>query len=241
MSEEIKNKLKMRVRFFYDLQKLRIQSGNRHNPNVKASLDDEDKAFFNATSETLKTLEKTTLKEVRVLLKHFSISQWLLAQKGCGPTMSGVLISEIDITKCNTVSQLWAYCGLACDPKTGKALRRKKGVKSNWNPFLKTKLIFVLGSCLIKCNSPWRKLYDNYKHRKTSEKWGESDLHRHNAALRYMIQLFLQYMWAEWRMLEGLEVVEPYKVAKLELEHGNHAKITEIRTIDEILNLELSE
>ena len=40
-------------------------------------------------------------------------------------------------------------------------------------------------------------------------------------ALRYMIQKFLSNLWAYWRTLEGLEVTEPYEVAKLGMRpHG---------------------
>jgi hypothetical protein len=36
-----------------------------------------------------------------------------------------------------------------------------------------------------------------------------------NAAIRYMIKQFLADFWVHWRRLEGLEVTEPYAVAKL--------------------------
>lgn len=307
-------RLRRATRFFYDQQKLRIQFGNRNakrDDGTSAILDDQDKAFLEKQSEGLHELEKSTLKEVERLLKPIPIYKWLKAQKGCGPTMAGVIISEIDISKAHTVSALWKYCGLSCEG--GVADRPKRGQKLTYNPFVKTKLVGVLGSCMIKANSPWRSFYDNYKTRKkntqvpvcmqcdgkgkcaaleeteTDERadvgeqpesterakskngttrskraetkeetrgteraasedsstdtkraapklrkcpncngtggpapWGKSDKHRHAAANRYMIKMFIQALWLEWRTLEGLEVNAPYAEAYLGRKHGDH-------------------
>lgn len=43
-----------------------------------------------------------------------------------------------------------------------------------------------------------------------------------NAALRYMVKMFLADLWVKWRELEGLPVSEPYYVAKLGMRpHGS--------------------
>jgi len=173
MGKARREKIRRAVRYFYDLQKLRIQSGNRggkQSDEAPAVLDESDKIFLAKQSTGLDTLEKDALKEVKRLLKGVPIyEKWLKDQKGCGVTLSGVLISEIDITKADTSSALWAYAGLHTDPETGSAMRRKKGVKANWNSFLKTKVVKILGDCLIKANSPWRSFYDSYKLRKQNQ------------------------------------------------------------------------
>lgn len=83
-------------------------------------------------------------------------------------------------------------------------------------------------------DSPYAKIYMDTKHRLThSQKpcprvkkladgqevhltWSEtSDAHRHRAAARYMIKMFLADLWLAWRKLEGLPVTETYAVAKL--------------------------
>jgi hypothetical protein len=221
--------LRHAVRFFYDAQKLRIQSGNRNakrEDGSGADLDEDDKEFLTRTSTGLNDLEKITLKEIKRLLKPIPIYQWLSEQKGLGPTMAGVIVSELETSaRFETVSNLWSYSGLGVDTATGKARRRKKGEKANWNSFLKTKLLGVLGPCMIKANSPWRKLYDNYKHRKQAQGWGVSDGHRHNAAVRYMCKMLLLELWKTWRELDGLPVTAPYSEAKLGLYHGEHGKI----------------
>lgn len=103
---------------------------------------------------------------------------------------------------------------------SGHAQKPTKGEKLPYNAWLRTKLVGVLGPNLIKCGSPWRKFYDDYKHRKTSAGWGKSDGHRHNAAVRYMIKMLLQDIWREWRALEGLEVRPSYQEEYLGKKHS---------------------
>lgn len=223
--DPVKESIRRPVRYFYDLQKLRIAAGNRtadpddykivvdkkdptKSKKVKKNvsrtqmdealmsvissvrgklaneeetdlnagekpapptLEEEDRLYLQRQNRLLMLLEADTLERIKQALKAVPISAWLLAQKGIGPTLAGVLISEIDITRCTTPSALWAYAGLHCDQETGQAVRRKKGVKSNWNPMLKTKLVKVLAECFIKSNSPWRSHYDSYKMRKTNQ------------------------------------------------------------------------
>lgn len=90
-----------------------------------------------------------------------------------------------------------------------------------FNPFLKTKL-FVLATCFIKSGSEYRKFYDNYSNRLANHvTWKDRPkAHRHNAAMRYMLKMFLQDLWLFWRGLEGLEVTRPYQEAYLGHVHG---------------------
>jgi hypothetical protein len=313
MGDMRKEKLKNAVRYFYDLQALRIQSGARASKKAElaqAHLDEEDKEFLKRTGKSLNALERDALKEVERLLQGIPIYEKFLKDvRGIGPTLSGVLISEIHIENCNTVSQLWAWCGLAV--VDGKAVKRKRGEKLTFNPWLKSKLLKVMGDCLLKAVSrdedgyftktyvrdaegklitenvldedghvvldedgeeklrrktervPWpknvtcfRKFCDDYKHRKENQQvetcmgcegsgdvtrverdkvvdigtkkprkkskcpncegtggpapWGASKAHRHAAANRYMVKMFLQELWGNWRELEGLEVRPPY-------------------------------
>lgn len=145
-----KEKIKNAVRFFYDLQELRMQSSNRAQKKSKTiALDEHDKTFMKKTGDGLAALEKEALKEVMRLIKHHPAWGWLKDVRGVGPTMAGVIISEVDINRCTTVSKLWAYCGLAVGPD-GKADRKKKGEKLKYNPWLKSKVLKVLGDSFIK-------------------------------------------------------------------------------------------
>jgi hypothetical protein len=94
--------------------------------------------------------------------------------------------------------------------KSGKAMRPVRGEKLKYNAWLRSKMCGVLASCLLKAKSPFRKHYDDYKHRKETAGWGVSDAHRHQAAMRYMVKMFLLDIWQRWREHEGLEVRPPY-------------------------------
>jgi len=386
--------LRMAVRFFYDLQKLRIQTDNRSTSDT-ADLEKDDQSYLAIAGTTLNQLEKDVLREISKLLKGVPIYETFLKDvSGIGPTLSGVIISEISMCRfvnpdfladatfgeefemgnttyfrvqlterrkkrdgkmqrierdllcfkrgnevwedcCPTASSLWAYCGLAVDQETGKAVRRKKGQKANWNPFVKTKMIGVLADCVIKADGvsrakamsdgiarvhgddylgsekyakdmeklgvvlklnkkgkypatveeklflidaedigykdlwsrdPWVPILEGYKHRLTTKlgpcsacnegegptgkvkkldangklvlkdkkqvmtkcancegtkrgPWGNSQAHRHNAAKRYMVKMFLLELHKRWRKLEGLEVRPPYAEEKLGIKH----------------------
>lgn len=110
--------------------------------------------------------------------------------------------------------------------QSGKAPRPVSGEKLKYNKFLRAKMCGVLGAVLIKLNSPWRKFYDEYKHRKASCGWGESDLHRHKAAVRYMIKMLLLDIWTEWRKHEKLPVRPSYHEEK-QGGHGFRVKVVE--------------
>lgn len=115
-------------------------------------------------------------------------------------------------------------CDAVVNPyDSGKAMRPTKGEKLPYNAFLRAKLVGVLGPCLLKANSPWRKFYDDYKHRKQSAGWGVSDGHRHNAAIRYMVKMLLLEIWKEWRAAEGLPIRDSYQEQYLNHKHEQKA------------------
>lgn len=155
LTPEKRQRIRHAVRFFYDVQKLRIQSGNRSGGQAEDSeiaLDEDDVAFMKAQSDGLEELEGNALKEISRLIKRVPIyEEWLKEQSGCGPTMAGVIISEIDIHACSTPSQLWAYCGLGV-ADDGRTMRRQEGKKAGFNPWLKGKMVSVLAGCIIKAN-----------------------------------------------------------------------------------------
>lgn len=185
---------------------------------------------------------------------HPVFTGFLSQVKGCGPMMSANIIAYLDPYKARHASSFRKYAGLDVvttkdkdgnpvvdgdgnivthgrkmgdtedyeyiDKNGNKAI--KKGL--TYNPKLKSKLIGVLASGIIKAKDPvYTKIYYDYKlrlenHPKHKDK---SAAHRNNMALRYMIQKFLSNLWVYWRTLEGLEVTESYEVAKLGMRpHG---------------------
>jgi hypothetical protein len=163
---------------------------------------------------------------------------FLSGVRGCGPAMAGVILSEIDIHKCRYASSLWKYAGLGVEADGRGTGRYKEHLVDReyidadgndatrksitFNPFLKTKMVGVLGSSFIKQpvdKCQYRRIYDNYKHRlENHPDWQDkTKAHRHNAAVRYMVKMFLLDLWREWRTMEGLDTPDPYHVAKLGL------------------------
>jgi Transposase IS116/IS110/IS902 family len=254
--------LRRKTRIFYDLQRLRIQTAGRtYKRAVDIELHELDLAVLENRAEELHQAERNALGDIRLHLSTMPAYNKVLADreryKGIGPTLAAVILSEVDITRCDTVSALWRYAGLsvvpsgrcnACfDPvspterrdedgeilyshdfnrskkcplgqyipgddvlESAKAERGIKGKKLPFNRFFKTKMVGVMAGCLLKSGSPFRKYYDDYKHRLTVKKWGRNDGHRHQAAMRYMTKMVLQDIWHNWRQLEGYPVRESY-------------------------------
>ena len=179
---------------------------------------------------------------------------FLQGVRGVGPAMAGVILSEIDIHKAEYPSSLWAYAGLDVVQVTDEATGEIKGEGRSrraahlidleyidkdgntatrksitYNPWLKTKLMGVLGTLFVKQpadKSPYRKAYDDYKFRlENHPKWADrSKGHRHQAAIRYAIKRFLVDLYRAWRELEGLPVAPEYSEAKLGMVHGSAGK-----------------
>ena len=181
--------------------------------------------------------EKSAFRQIEYSINNFPIYRTFLeGVPGVGPTMAAVIISGFDIHKAEYPSSLHKYAGL--DVPDGKGRSRAKEHLVDWtyidkdgkeqtkkgisfNPFLKTKLIGVLGSSFVKTKGPYRDIYDNYKHRIThmpahSEK---SKAHLNNMAIRYTVKRFLIDLYVAWRKLEGLPVADEYSKGKLGINH----------------------
>jgi hypothetical protein len=77
----------------------------------------------------------------------------------------------------------------------------------------------VLGPILLKVDSPYRKLYDDFKMYWVSAKKGRNDGHRHQAAIRYMVKMLIADIWEEWRRIENLPGRKSYAEEKLGHKH----------------------
>lgn len=128
--------------------------------------------------------EKQHFRRLGHILKEFPIwNSFLEGVKGVGPAMGGVIISEIDIFRARHPSSIWAYAGLdVAGDGAGRSRRKehlvereytnKKGepdtrVGITFNPFLKTKLVGVLGSSFLRTGK-WRAV-DDEEYDRTSD------------------------------------------------------------------------
>jgi hypothetical protein len=190
--------------------------------------------------------------------KHFRKIEWALQDqpfyvaylqhvKGIGPAIAGIIMSTIDIHQCKYPSSVHKYAGydVAFDGQ-GRSRRKEHLIQVDYinkdeepdvrdsitfNPWLKTKLR-VTAESFLRCGSPYRVVYDNYKNRIENMPIHDekSDGHRHAMAMRYMIKIFLTDLYVAWRTFEGLPVSLPYHEAKLGLSH--HDPITELRVTE---------
>lgn len=181
--------------------------------------------------------EETAFKQLKYALDEFPIwTEFLKDVKGIGPTMGAVVIASFDIHKAQYPSSLHAYAGLDVVNGEGRSRKKehlvdqtyidadgkeqtKKGI--SFNPFVKTKLVGVLGSSFVKTKGVYRDIYDNYKHRITNmpAHAEKTKAHINNMAIRYTVKRFLVDLYVEWRKLEGLPVAEEYSKAKLGINH----------------------
>jgi len=179
--------------------------------------------------------EKEHFKMLKNILEDYKIyTDYLKDVNGIGPAMAGIIISEIDITVAKYPSSLWKYAGLDVGPDAkGRSRKKEHLVESEYttadgeiktkmgitfNPFLKTKLVGVLGGGFLKVKeSPYKDIYYNYKTRLENhvDHQEKTKGHRHNMATRYMIKMFLIDLHREWRMMEGFEESTPYSEGKL--------------------------
>lgn len=189
----------------------------------------------------LEAAENRHFRKLEQVLLEFPVyTQFLAEVRGVGPAMAGVIISEIDIEKSKYSSSIWKYCGLdVAEDGKARSMRKEHLVEVEYtnkdgeiktkksitfNPFIRTKLLGVLGASFLRGgNEKYVTIYKNYKHRLENHiRYQDvSKGHRHNMAIRYMIKMFIIELYENWRRIEGLEVHNPYHEAKLGLKHGS--------------------
>lgn len=149
---EVRAQLRVAVNDFYDLQKLRIQFSNRAGAGTKALITDDARTYLKTQSERLRASEDYAQERVLSILKPIPIyKEWLKDQRGVGPLLAGVLLAYIDIDRAATVSNIYSLCGLSVF--NGKSVRRVKGQRAAFNPWLKSKIGYLMpAGMLIQVN-----------------------------------------------------------------------------------------
>lgn len=220
-------------------------------------LADEDKVLISNYAElTLSAQyfqllrdEQEQFKRLGELVESTPLWQHFLKDvRGVGPAMAGVILSELDPHKAEYPSSFWKYAGLDVAPNADGVMQGRgkqachlvdkeyttRGGNTDtrksitFNPWLKTKLVGVLGTVFIKQpadKSPYRQTYDNYKHRlKNMEAHADKrPAQIHAMAIRYMVKRFLVDLHMAWRAIEGLPVSKEYSEAKLGKVHKKAA------------------
>lgn len=129
---------------------------------------------------------------------------WAKDVKGVGLTSLGRILAKCDITRLNTVSEMWAHCGFGLDTE-GKIQRKHAGQTINYNPQLQSNCV-MLGQSLMMAKGSY---YEYYLRQKEVHS-GLLTAHCHNRSFRHMIKLFLSHLWQVWREEMGLPAPPPY-------------------------------
>lgn len=234
--------------------RLRDAAAERNEIELEKKDEEVFELINEGVTEVEKTIEKQIKKAVREFPIY---NQFLKNVTGCGHMMSAVLISKFNpydspapegynlkdhatayerdgvVYRVRTCSQFWAYAGLHCieiekdGVKKFVAAKPVKGEKLSYDPWLKSKMLGVLGPCFLKANSPYRAFYDGRKEYKKSINWGECDAHRHKDALRHMAKCFLLDLYCQYRALLNLPIRQPYATEKLGLTPAQAWHVTE--------------
>jgi hypothetical protein len=193
--------------FLDDTERVRIATENRLRAMSEAGVDatpyeDQLIAFIKLEHEAILALQ-------RVMRRH-PLGPWVKATKGVGEKQGARLLAAIgDITYNHAAgrprrgpAELWAYCGysvVAGDQDSGAAhavtvpgvaVKRRKGIRSNWNTTAKMRAFLVAESCIKCMDSPYRAVYD-----KARASWADRDIkdgHKHNHALRLTAKAILK-------------------------------------------------
>ena len=188
------NELKLLTRQFYTIQDQRKALASRIGAYKRLELPTEhvEKAF-----EDVKETEAKLKHYIEEMLRTNSFyNAWLKHVKGIGPLLSASIITEIGSPeRFNTVGQLISYAGE--NVIRGKARRREKGNKANWNGQLKMTL-YKIASSFIKYDCFGRRLYDEYKQYYIDRDGAEPKHKAHNRALRRVGKDFLRCTYLAW-------------------------------------------
>lgn len=197
-----------------DIEKTRISMQNRYRQMVRTETDaDGENRGFGLPEDSyavmsvknlvdaLQAQEKEATKILEKMMKSHPLGAWVKKQKGVGLKQGARLIAAIGDPYWNSlhgrprsVTELWSYAGFGINDE-GTAVKRKKGVKSNWNSKAKMRAFLIAESCLKQKGSPYEIVYRNRRTHtdQTHPEWtaGRS----HNDALRMASKEILKDMW----------------------------------------------
>lgn len=205
------------------VQKQRIAYKNRLKA-IDQGRDESNKQTterFEHWATIYQDLEDDIDKEIVEICKDIYIVHEMSMVKGVNAITAAKVISMIDITRCETVSALWRYCGYGV--VDGKAERMKKGEKLHYNKRLKT-ACYLVGVGLMRWNDKYSDIYYKSKEYYEENRPDWTKLHRHRAAFRKMVKVWIAHLWLQWRTIEGLNTRPLYSHEKQNHTHYHDGK-----------------
>jgi hypothetical protein len=200
------------------LQKSRIAFSLRMSAIERGAdqMDDSQQKIIEHWMERFDELETEVDGQIADFVKDIPIVQTMTKIKGIGLLLGAKVIAMIDIERATTVSALWRYAGYGV--KDGEREKPVKGEKLHYNARLKT-TCYLVATSFLRCNSPYRQIYDSAKEFYQTNRAEWTKLHVHNAAMRKMIKVWLSHLWLKWREMEGLSTRDLYVIEHMDHEH----------------------
>lgn len=227
-----------------DLESLRKASENRIRQLMRAEVDSDGEirghgltedhpnvVKLRASLDLIAQAEKMSVSNLERAMRDHPLGPWIKAQNGLGLKTTARLLSAIGDPYANelhnrprTVSELWAYCGLAVHG--GYAQKRTKGQVSNWSDTAKMRVWNMVQPIIKNRNSPYRHLYDQAKAAMEGSVYDErmagkmfkgqpivvgqplSAGHIHNRAQRRVMKAILKDLWVEAKRIHEERAAE---------------------------------
>lgn len=126
------------VDFYYRVQEHRIALGNQ-----RSSLSATDNLLIDFYHLQMATVENSVKPALKAYANAHTVGRWATSQYGIGDILSAGLLAHIDISRVETVGQIWSYAGLNPNQKWDK------GEKRPWNADLKL-LCYKIGDSFVK-------------------------------------------------------------------------------------------
>lgn len=205
-----------------DVERVRIATENRLRSMGEAGVDAKP---YEQQVVAFQRIEHEAILALQRAMRRHPLGPWVKATKGVGEKQGARLIAAIgDITYNHLAgrprrgpAELWAYCGYHCLPVDQTscdahgsdvhgqtvAVKRRKGVKSNWNATAKMRAFLIAESCIKQTDSPYRAVYD-----KARASWADRDVkdgHKHNHALRLVAKAVLKDLFLAARAADSRE------------------------------------
>jgi len=222
------------ARLLWDIQKLRIQVGNRISAMERDGLTVEWMAPHNETLATLKSQENAVERQLVRLAKTHIMADWV---KDCPGMDYGGFARIVGVTgsfeRFPNVAKVWAYMGLHV--QNGHAPKKEKGIKANYAPQGRV-VAHQIGDSIVKLHRG--RNFDRYAAKKAEylarprmgesgcpmgqvhkdkagkllqcvkeNGEGESSAHLNNAAMRYAVKMLIKDMWVEWQQRANVVVM----------------------------------
>ncbi len=229
--------IRLRIRQYYDIQKLRIASEARlrnrfivceknHWTPVSQRIPDKCPKCgskvqlvelmipesFKRIYEELVGWEKAFYNELYALVKNHPLwTDYLSMIKGIGPVLAAWLITDLNPARFTKPSSMWRFCGLHVID--GKAPRRATGQPTDFNPFART-MAWKLGESFRKVGGVYRYFYEKSFEESLVKHPDWSRLHHINHARRVTVKLFLSHYYEVGRRILGLPTLKPYPAEK---------------------------